>query len=120
MLEDIMNVSLSEGLIVTVFSMFIVFLTLIVICFVLFGFKKLFYKENNIVKNKTKKPERKRETIKNKNEDEEELVAVLTAAVAECMGKNSSQIRIRNIKRIKQNTSAWTKAGREEQIYNKI
>ncbi|MTI71249.1 MAG: hypothetical protein FH751_13445, partial [Firmicutes bacterium] len=110
MLEDIMNVSLSEGLIVTVFSMFIVFLTLIVICLVLFGFKKLFYKENNkTLKKKTKKPERKRETIENKNEDEEELVAVLTAAVAQCMGKNSSQIRIRNIKRIKQNTSAWSK-----------
>jgi Na+-transporting methylmalonyl-CoA/oxaloacetate decarboxylase gamma subunit len=61
------GVSLLEGLIITLFSMGIVFVTLIVISFILWIFKLIFYKETSLL-------------IK-KDEKNEELIAVITAAI---------------------------------------
>jgi len=58
-------------------------------------------------------------TSANENDDEE-LVAVITAAIAATLSRSSENIIIRNIKRISQDTPAWAKAGRQEQIYNKL
>lgn len=127
MFEDITNITMGEALLVTVFSMTIVFASLLVINFILKGFKLFFYKENK--KSKLKKDPKKVTTnVNNINtnvaysnnenfeEDEEELVAVITAALAASLSKPVSDIRIKKIRRVNSNTSTWLKAGRLEQI----
>ena len=49
-------------------------------------------------------------------EDDEELVAVITAAVAASMETSTHNIVVRNIVRTADNTPAWGRAGRTEQI----
>jgi len=125
--EDIANISISEALLVTVFSMAIVFATLLIIDIILKGFKAFFY--NSDKKSNANKTSKKVETnvkstkpsIDNGNntdsgEDEEELVAVITAALAASLARPASEIKIRKIRRVSQNTSSWSKAGRLEQM----
>lgn len=45
---------------------------------------------------------------------DEELVAVITAAVAAVMGQKTSNIIISNIRRVESQNSAWSTAGRTE------
>lgn len=78
------GVSLNEALIVTLFSMGVVFLTLIVISLILEAFKYIFSQEDS---KKTVKDEKTpivgKETIHGKDEIiEEEIVAVIGAAIA--------------------------------------
>ena len=55
------------------------------------------------------------ETVEANND---ELIAVITAAVA-CMMEDGSAFTVRRVRRIN-NTPAWQKAGREEQIYSRF
>ena len=48
----------------------------------------------------------------------DELIAVITAAVAAMMGEGNG-FTVRRVRRIN-NTPAWAKAGREEQIYSRF
>lgn len=48
--------------------------------------------------------------------DDQELVAVISAAVAASLGTSSNGIRIRSIKRSGSNTPAWGRRGRTEQF----
>lgn len=48
-----------------------------------------------------------------------ELVAVITAAVAAFMGESPSKLVVRSYKRVSPD-SAWARAGRSAQIYNKF
>lgn len=48
----------------------------------------------------------------------EQLIAVITAAVA-CMMEDGSAFTVRRVRRVN-NTPAWQKAGREEQIYSRF
>ena len=50
------------------------------------------------------------------SEDEEELIAVLTAAVAACMGQSVERIRVRNVLRVPEGTPAWARAGLADQM----
>ena len=47
----------------------------------------------------------------------DELIAVITAAVAAMMGEGNG-FTVRRVRRVN-NTPAWAKAGREEQIYSR-
>lgn len=49
--------------------------------------------------------------------DENELIAVLTAAVASCMGTSTASVNIRSYKRV---SSAWGNAAKREVIDNKF
>lgn len=49
-------------------------------------------------------------------EDEGELVAVLTAAVACCLGKPASSLNIRSYKRIDSGTPIWNKSARRDNL----
>ncbi|MGO1470164.1 MAG: OadG family protein [Tissierella sp.] len=79
------GVSISEALIVTLFSMGIVFLTLIVISLILGGFKLFFYEKDS-----GKLPSKEENNLKKNNIDadieskaiDEELIAVIGAAIA--------------------------------------
>lgn len=121
MLADKMNVTLGEGLIITVFSMLIVFAALLVINFILYGFKVFKNKEakNNVVKVKRetqKQTTASKEQAVNLDSNEEELVAVITAALAASLSRPASDIRIRKITRVNQSSSIWSRAGRLEQM----
>lgn len=51
---------------------------------------------------------------------DEELVAVITAAVAAVMGQKTSNIVISHIRRVEPLASAWSMAGRNEQINSRF
>lgn len=50
---------------------------------------------------------------------EEELIAVLTAAVANYMNVNVQDLVVKTYKRVQDNIPAWSRAGRKEQIINR-
>lgn len=115
------KISMSDALMVTVFSMLIVFSALLAINFILKGFKVFLYKEKKDNATKVKKETQKqttasKEQIINQDNNEEELVAVLTAALAASLSRPASDIRIRKITRINQSSSIWSRAGRLEQM----
>lgn len=122
------SITIGQGLIVTVFSMVIVFITLIIISYFIDGLKlfslgKKEGKKDNIVKAEPVKDEV--EQIKNENagsgaEDDMKLVAVIAAAIASSMGVDVSDVKIRSIRRVKQSSPAWAKLGREEQILSRL
>ncbi|WDV45531.1 OadG family protein [Clostridiaceae bacterium M8S5] len=108
---------MKEGLNVTLLSMGVVFFALILISFMIDLIKVA-------IANKKKeeiKPEVTNDTVieeANNYSDDEELVAVISAAVASMMDTSIDNITIRNIKRVPQTTGVWGKMGRQEQIYN--
>lgn len=107
------QVSMNQALVVTLFSMGIVFLALLAISFILDIFKVTLGKENK--KDEQTKPIAE-EKQQEKQEDEEEIVAVITAALAANIGKRADELIIKNIKRIPDLEPAWIKAGRLEQM----
>lgn len=112
------NVTLSESLVITVFSMLVVFVVLILISYLIRILKvasigkkdKVQTTESNIMESKVVEKEEVSKT------DDEELVAVIAAAVAANLGVSVPQIRIKEIKRVYQNTPLWAETGRREQI----
>lgn len=115
--------TMGQSLMVTVFSIIIVFLTLLIISYLIKGLQSFSQKdkaEKTINDTKPIKTEEKQEIIKKSNSDDEELVAVIAAAIAANMGVDISDVKIKSIKRVPQNTSVWSKVGREEQIFNRL
>ena len=118
------GVSINEALIITLFSMGLVFVTLLIISFILDGFKAAFYKKGSKkkVENaqqspvKTVEPKVVEPKVVEPEQDDEELVAVITAAIALNLSKSTSDIVVRNIRRVPQSTPAWAKACRQEQF----
>ena len=51
--------------------------------------------------------------------DDDQLVAVITAAVISCLG-GKSNIVVRNIRRVDDLTPAWGKVSRTEQMANRF
>lgn len=81
------GVNLSEVLIITLFSMGIVFLTLIVISFILGAFQLIFYKDSSQqssvkTENQTIREDTARVNTTNKTDADEEVVAVIAAAIS--------------------------------------
>lgn len=53
-------------------------------------------------------------------EDDDELIAVLTAAVAASLNTSTYNLRIKSFRRIGQNTPAWNAVSRKEQLENQL
>lgn len=103
---------LSEGTVVLVIGVAIVFMVLVLLWAILLAFSKMFGNSSN--KAKTKAPVKKAEASVVKNtapatnqavEDEDEIVAVITAAISAITGTDGSKFKIKSIKRI----SNWNK-----------
>lgn len=112
------NVTLGESLIITVFSVAVVFVVLVLISYLIRILKVASLgKKDNV---KTTEPKVIESKIVEKEEvsetEDEELVAVIAAAVAASLGVKVPQIRIKEIRRVPQNTLPWADAGRREQI----
>ncbi|MGO1368149.1 OadG family transporter subunit [Senegalia sp. (in: firmicutes)] len=122
------GINLGEALFITLFSMGIVFLTLIIISLILGGFKSIFYKDDS-TKTSVKKAappigdnvkEETLEVNEKESDNDEEIVAVIAAAIAAHTGNTVENISIKNIVRIPQNSPTWMRAGRERSVFNKV
>lgn len=110
-LENIKTITdvIFGGISVTVLGLVVVFSVLIII--MLFIYAMAFF-------SKEKKPEvtDTQETVieearETSETDESELIAVITAAVAACMGTSSASVNIKSYKKV---SSAWSSAAKRE------
>lgn len=106
---------LLEGLLVTGFSMFIVFAVLIILQYIIklqtFLLKGAGNKKNAGTTNKIESNEEHvhgESALNGEEENEEEIVAVIMAAISAQAGVPISQLRIRSIKRAE--GSSWRKS----------
>lgn len=109
------------GLIVTLIGMVIVFIVLIALSYMLDALKVLANRDKT--KKEVKKVESMEDTIEpeiqEQEDDEEELIAVIGAAIAAVMGSQSN-IVVKSIRRINDQTPIWAKSGRQEQMFNRL
>lgn len=116
------SISFLEGLLVTALGMGVTFAALIALSFMLDLLRILFYKDPNKkvveVKEKTsaKVQEEKKPVEATAETEDEELIAVITAAVAASLNTTTHNIIVKNIVRVPDTTPAWAKAGRLDQM----
>lgn len=112
-----------EGLMVTALGLTIVFSVLIILMIVLYLFKLIFYKAPTkaaaVEAAPTASAAPVAEPVKD-DMDEEELIAVLTAAVAASLNTSTYNLKIKSYRRVNNNTPAWNKAGVTETINNRL
>lgn len=127
------GVSLSEALsfggMTTLLGLVIVFSVLVVLMIVLYLFKVIFYKDPSKQK-KNSAAQAVADVQAPKNEPvaatasnpvaEDELIAVLTAAVAASLNTSTYNLRIKSYRRIEDKRPAWKKAGISETIGNRF
>lgn len=120
-------IGIGDALTVTLFSIVMVFLVLIVISIFISMLKNLDKKKKEEVlapSDKGNFDKIKEKTIKEQEAvettNDEEIIAVISAALAASMGLDLPQINIKKIRRINTSSSAWSDAGRQEQIYSKL
>ncbi len=87
-------------------------------------------KENAAAKKQAKVQDKKKETVvankasapaaAPKSESNDELLAVITAAIAASLGTSANGVVIKSIERTGQNVPAWGARGRIEQVYNRF
>ena len=112
-------------MIVTLFGMGIVFLVLILLQYILKTMEIVFHKEKKTDSTVTqvsaaKAPEAPAAQENNMEVvDDDQLTAVITAAVISCLGGNSN-IVVRNIRRVNDLTPIWGKASRTEQMASRF
>ncbi|SHI95704.1 sodium pump decarboxylases, gamma subunit [Geosporobacter subterraneus DSM 17957] len=112
------TISLGEGLIVTALGMSVTFVALIVLSLMLDLLRILFYKEPQkapvqIVQQPVAEAEAEEDNM-------EELVAVITAAVAASLQTSTHNIIVQNILRVGDTTPTWGRAGRVEQMNSRF
>ncbi|WP_432663072.1 OadG family protein [Wukongibacter baidiensis] len=111
------NITFADGLLITALGMGVTFAALIALSFMLDLMKVLFYKEPTKAPVKVEpRPKAAPESPAPAKEDDEELVAVITAAVAASLNTSTHNIVVRNIVRLPDATPAWGRAGRIDQM----
>lgn len=110
---------ISTGLVVTIIGMGIVFLVLILLWLVLELMRIIFSKEKkeeiSTAENVVQTPVVS--TIE-QEQDDDELVAVIAAAIAASLGTSTYNLKIASIKRTGEGSPIWNRAGKQ-QIINK-
>ncbi len=110
------------GLQTTVVGLCTVFAVLIILMLVLKVFDVIFYKPLKPAQKEEVKTEKVVPVVKApvaqsaESEDDEELIAVLTAAIAASLNTTTYNLKIKSYRRISNNTPAWNKAGIKETI----
>ena len=108
------KINLLDAGIITVFSMTVVFISLLVISYVIDITKALLSKKVNKVEDIKVVQQPSQPVVSTAVEDDTELVAVITAAISTMTGTSSSGLVVRNIKRLPDYDSAWSKTGKIE------
>ena len=114
-----MSELITQGAIIAVVGYVLVFIVLSVIWGILELSKKFFTRKTDKVKEEaiTPPPAPKAETKVEIGEDEEELIAVLTAAVAASLGRTSTyNLNIKSYRRVGSSSPAWNKISRQENL----
>lgn len=116
--------ALSAGLQTTIIGLAIVFAVLMIIMGVLYCFKFIFSEEKTQKSSEpaavvaSEVPVQTEATAANVNE--EELIAVLTAAVAASLNTSTYNLQIKSYRRTDNKMPAWNKAGVTETINNRF
>lgn len=117
---------ISASLFVTALGMTITFIALIVLWGLTATYSKMVQnaeakkKANAVVEVKTPAPAAPAQAAVQPQEDEEELIAVISAAIAAQMGTSMHNIVVRSIVRVADNTPAWGQSGRIEQMGSRM
>ena len=111
---------ISFGVVITIEGILVVFAILILIMLTIYAMsffsankpkKETAHKQNSLV-------EKAEPVVETADEvDEYELIAVLTAAVAACMGTSSASVNIKSYKKV---SSAWGNAAKREVLDNRF
>ena len=109
---------ISYGIVISIEGMLVVFAILILIMLTIYAMK-LFSGEKKPKSNAVEPVTTEEVPVAAVEEtvDEGELIAVLTAAVAACMGTSSAGVNIRSYKKI---SSAWGNAAKREVLDNRF
>ncbi|SHJ62989.1 sodium pump decarboxylases, gamma subunit [Dethiosulfatibacter aminovorans DSM 17477] len=107
-------VTMGDAGVITLFSMGIVFATLLLISYVLDLFKVIFTEKKKETAAKSVAAPAPAVPAAVVEEDDDELVAVITAALAAHIGKSSDQLIVRSIVQTGGQQPAWAQAGRME------
>lgn len=106
---------ISFGVVITIEGILVVFAILILIMLAIQAMS--LFTVTKPKKKKVEEPVVQNVPEENNTIDENELIAVLTAAVACCMGTSTASVNIRSYKRV---SSAWGNAGKREVLDNKF
>ena len=112
--------ALSVGLLVTVTGLIIVFAVLVILMCVLVGMKYIFAPKTPKAEKIAEKVEAIPVVSAEKEEDEEELIAVLTAAIAASLNTSTYNLKIKSFKRVTNSAPAWNKAGLSDTINSRF
>ena len=116
--------AISEGLKVTGVGLLIVFGVLVILMCVLCLFKVIFYKDPAKKAPAAAAPApaaAPTPAVKAEDDmDEDELIAVLTAAVAASLNTSTYNLQIKSYRRVDAKRPAWNKAGVRETINNRF
>lgn len=117
-----MSEALSTGGLTTVLGLGIVFAVLVILMCVLYLFKVIFYKDPNKAKKVAEAPVEAvvTESVAEETVDDDELIAVITAAVAASLNTSTYNLQIKSLRRIKDNRPSWNKEGLRETIGNRF
>lgn len=115
------EISLGDGLIITALGMGVTFAALIILSLMLDVLRILFYKEPKKapVQSVAQKPQAAREEPAEET-NQDELVAVITAAIAAGLQTSTHNLLVRNIVRVGDATPIWGRSGRIEQINSRL
>lgn len=121
------NISIGDSLVVTFFSITMVFFVLIIISIFIAMLKNIGRKaaEPAKVKTKDKSTVEKIGTLDEKAEIkkgtiDQELVAVISAAIAASLDIGVEQVNVKSIKRLNDSSPIWSTAGRQDQMENRV
>lgn len=111
--------ALSEGLQVTGVGLIIVFSVLIILMLVMMAMKAIFYKPES--SDKPKNDVAEVTTLHSENPNDNELIAVLTAAVAAyTSAENISNLKIKSYKKVGRSDTSWQRSGRNGVINSRF
>lgn len=119
--------ALMVGLQVTAIGLLIVFSVLIILMFVLKGMQLIFapkdekgQKAHGIEISQNYTETKSSNAVMPPQEDEEELIAVLTAAIAASLNTSTYNLKIKSFKRVAGRAPAWNKAGLNDTINSRF
>lgn len=107
------------GVLVTVFGMGITFISLVTLQFIIYLLAKLTVKTEKTPMQPQVASISERAASPQHSHNEEELIAVVSAAVAMMMQRSTGEIRIRHIRKIEE-PSSWNRTGMLEQMNTRL
>ncbi|MCG8501114.1 MAG: OadG family protein [Firmicutes bacterium] len=113
-----------DGLSLTIVGMLTVFGVLTILYFIMVAMRKIFYKENEKPAEEQAVPvggaDVPNAVDDTEEPDDDELVAVLTAAIAASLNQSTYHLRVKSFRRISQTSPVWNTVGRKEQFENNL